>query len=301
MVAGAILRAAGNTKTPMIAGIISNVLNIVGNYALIFGKFGFPEMGLTGAGLATAIAKVVECFLLLSYLFSKRSTVRLSLRSFLLITRATIKRVVKIALPAAVEPLFVHSGFILFTKIVATLGTTAMAAHRIAIGIESLGFMTADAFYVVAAAVVGQSLGAGRKDTAESGTRESMRIGILFLGLAAVIFLIFPRYIARMFTPDTTLVDAAALCLMIAAFEQPFMAAAGVYKGTFQGAGDTKTPVYVGALAVWLIRVPLTYLFAITMGLGLRGAWIVTCLDWAARALIFALIHKRGKWKHIKI
>lgn len=301
MVAASVLRAAGDTRTPMLVGILSNCLNVAGNYVLIFGKFGFPEMGLTGAGIATALSRSLESLLLLLHLFSVRSAVRLRLSSFLMISKETIWRVVRISLPAAVEPLFVHSGFLVFTKIVALLGVTAMAAHRIAVGIEALGFMAGDAFYAVSAAIVGQSLGAKREDLAEMGTKESMKVGVLVMSCAGLIFLSFPYYLARIFTDDLNLVSLAAICLMISALEQPFMAVADVFKGTFQGAGDTKTPAIVGALAVWIVRVPIAYHLAVTLGLGLVGVWITTAVDWGARTLIFAVIYRRGKWKKTKV
>jgi len=301
MVASSILRAAGDTRTPMLVGIVSNCLNIVGNYVLIFGKFGFPEMGLAGAGIATALSRSLSGLLLLIHVFSSRSAVRIRFSGFLLVTKETVWRVVKISIPAAIEPLFVHSGFLMFTKIVAVMGTTAMAAHRVAIGIESLGFMAGDAFYMVAATIVGQSLGANRKDLAEMGTRESMKVGLMVMSLAGVVFLVFPGYLARMFTDDLNLVSLAAMCLMLGAIEQPFMAVADVFKGAFQGAGDTKTPAIVGAISVWSIRVPVAYLLAVVFGLGLAGVWITTALDWALRTVIFFFIYRRGKWKDIKI
>ncbi len=301
MVAANILRAAGDTRTPMLVGILSNSLNIFGNYALIFGKFGMPEMGLTGAGLATALSKTLESLLLLLHIFSARSAVHLRFRSFLMVTKQTIWRVVKVSLPAAVEPLFVHSGFLTFTKIVAMMGKTAVAAHTIAIGIESIGFMTAEAFYAVTAAIVGQSLGAGRKDLAEMGARESMRISVFMLTGAAIVFLLLPQYLARIFTDDLNLITVAAICVAISALEQPFLAIANIYKGAFQGAGDTRTPAIVGALSVWIVRVPVAYFLAIVLGWGLVGIWVTTIADWGVRASIYFFIFRRGKWKDTKI
>lgn len=300
-VVASVLRAAGDTRTPMTIGIISNVLNVVGNYALIFGKFGMPEMGLTGAGLATALSGILGGLLLLLHIFSSRSAVRLRLRSFLMVTKKTVWRVVRISLPAAIEPLFVHSGFLMFIKIVALLGTAPMAAHRIAVAIESLGFMAGHAFYTVAATVVGQSLGASRKDLAQMGNREAMKLCVSILSVAALVFLTVPWYLARIFTDDLNLVNLAAICLMISAAEQPLMAMANVFKGTFQGAGDTKTPVIVGALSVWLVRVPLAYLLAIELGMGLVGVWITTAVDWGTRSVIYFFLYRRGTWKETKI
>ena len=125
--------------------------------------------------------------------------------------------------------------------------------------------------------------------------------GIAVMSCAGLVFLIMPEYLALIFTNDLSLVHVIVICLMISAVEQPFMALADVFKGAFQGAGDTKTPAIVGALSVWIVRVPVAYILAISYGMGLTGIWITTALDWAARTAIFAVIYRRGKWKDTKI
>jgi putative MATE family efflux protein len=301
MIASSVLRAAGDTRTPMIVTIATNILNIVGNYVLIFGKFGFPEMGVLGAGIATAIARIAEGLLLMMHVCSSRSAVYIRLRSFLQISKESIWRVVRISLPAAAEPLGVHTGFLAFMAIVARLGTTSYAAHRVAIAVESLGFMMAEAYVAVTAALVGQSLGAKRKELAEMATRESMKVGFFLMSIVGLVFLFLPGHLARIVTDDRALIEFAALCLMIGAAEQPLMVISGVFKGAFQGAGDTKTPAIVGAISVWIIRVPAAYFFAIIMGWGLTGIWVTTVLDWAIRSVIYFFIYRRGKWKHTKV
>jgi putative MATE family efflux protein len=301
MIASSALRAAGDTRTPMIASIASNVLNIAGNYVLIFGKLGFPEMGVLGAGIATGISRVAEGCFLTMHVFSARSAVRVRLGTFLLVSRQTIWRVVRISLPAMAEPLCVHTGFLVFMKIVALIGTTAYAAHRVAIAVESLGFMAAEAFAVVAAAIVGQSLGAGRKDLAGMGVRETMKVGVFLMSLVGLVFLVVPGLLARIITDDLTLIDLTVVCLMIGAAEQPLMAISGVFKGTFQGAGDTKTPAIIGAVSVWAVRVPVAYFLAIVLRWGLAGIWITTVLDWGTRTVIYYVVYRRGKWKETKI
>lgn len=301
MIAASALRASGDTRTPMIVSVISNILNIAGNYVLIFGKLGFPSFGVLGAGFATALARFFEGAVLLIYLSSARSAVRVRLRSFALVSKETFKRVLKVALPAAAEPLGVHTGFLAFMKIVAYLGTTAYAAHRVAIAVESLGFMAADAFAIVTATIVGQSLGAKKKDLAGMGVREAVKVGLLIMGAAGLLFLTVPGLLARIVTDKPDLISLAVICLMIGAAEQPLMAIAGVFRGVFQGAGDTKIPAIVGGISVWAIRVPVAYLLAVVLRMGLAGIWVTTALDWGFRTLVFLYIYRRGKWKERKV
>jgi putative MATE family efflux protein len=301
MIAASALRAAGDTRTPMIVSVVSNILNIAGNYVLIFGKFGFPRLGVMGAGYATALARFFEGAVLIMYLSSTRSAVRLRLRNIALVSKESFKRVLKVALPAAAEPLGVHTGFLAFMKIVALLGTTAYAAHRVAIAVESLGFMAADAFAIVTATIVGQSLGAGRKDLASMGMREAVKVGLLIMGVVGLLFLTIPGLLARIVTDKPGLIDLAIICLMIGAAEQPLMAVAGVFRGVFQGAGDTKIPAIVGGISVWAIRVPAAYVLAVVLGMGLAGIWVTTAVDWGFRTLIFLYIYRRGKWKDREI
>jgi putative MATE family efflux protein len=297
MIAASVLRASGDTRTPMIVSVVSNILNFAGNYVLIFGKLGFPRFGVLGAGYATALARFVEGGVLLLYLSSGRSAVRVHLRSFALVSKESFKRVLRVALPAAAEPLGVHTGFLAFMKIVALLGTTAYAAHRVAIAIESLGFMAADAFAIVTATIVGQSLGAKKKDLAGMGTKEAIKVGLLIMGAVGLVFLTVPGLLARIVTDKPDLIRLAIVCLMIGAAEQPLMAIAGVFRGVFQGAGDTKIPAIVGSISVWAIRVPVAYLLAVVLRMGLAGIWVTTALDWGFRTLVFLCIYRRGKWK----
>ncbi len=287
MISSSILRASGDTRTPMKVTILTNCLNVIGNYILIFGKFGMPALGLQGAGLSTAICKVIEGFLLTSHIFSKRSVLRLYTNSFKLISRDSLRTVFKISLPASLEPFLVRTGFLLFTRIVTSMGTLAIAAHRIAVAIESLSFMPGLAFSMACATLVGQKIG----ERSESGFRQSIKqsllIAIFVMSSFGLLFLLIPGFLARLFTSEKNLIASAALCLMIGAFEQPFLGASMVFRGAFQGAGDTKTPLYVATLSVWGPRLVLSYLLGLQFGLGLAGIWIATTVDWLCRTILF--------------
>lgn len=287
MIGTSILRAAGDTRTPMIITVFSNILNILGNYVLIFGKFGFPALGLFGAGLSTGICKTIEGTLMTSYLFTKWSIVRLKPSSFRKVTSQSIRRLLKISIPASSEPFFVNSGFLVFTKIVASLGTFAMAANRIALAVESLSFMPGHSFSTTCATLVGQKIGEGSAKGVEASVKQSLKVSLIVMTSIGFLFLIIPHLLCRIFTDDPKLIALASLCLMIGSIEQPFIGAVQILKGAFHGAGNTKTPVILGAVGVWGPRLFFCYLLAIHFEMGLAGIWIATTLDWITRATLY--------------
>ena len=182
------------------------------------------------------------------------------------------------------------------------LGDTAMAGHRTAVGIESLAFMPGYGFSVACGALVGQYLGAGRPDRAEEGFRVSAQLAVGVMVTLGVVFLVVPEHIVRFFVPGNPGVErAASACLRISALELPFLALAMVLGGALRGAGDTRSPLIVAAIGQWVVRIPLSWLLAIQLGWGIAGAWVTMVVDWGARAAIFWVLWKRGRWKTLKL
>jgi putative MATE family efflux protein len=296
-----VMRASGDTRTPMIFAALAIALNIVGNYALIFGRLGAPRMGVAGAGLATAAAMVVEGTLMTVWLFTGAARLRLKLASFARVTVASVRRLLAVSLPAATEPLLLQIGFLLFIRMMAELGTGQLAAHRVAVTIESISFMPGWGLGIACGAIVGQQLGAKRPDLALTGLRESLRLALFVMVPLGFVFALFAGPLARAMLDDPASARACAWCLRVAAVEQIAMALAMVLSGGLRGAGDTKSSLVGGMLGVWVIRLPLSYVFAFPLGLGIVGAWIVMIVDWCARAGAFALVWRRGKWKSITL
>jgi MATE family, multidrug efflux pump len=292
-----ILRAAGDTRSPMVITVFSNLLNIFGNWLLIFGNWGFPHLGLYGAGVSTAISKSIEGILMTIYLFTPWSKVRMSISSFRSISMDTLNTLLKVSLPASAEPIFVNLGFLIFTKMVASLGTFAMAANRIALAVESISFMPGHAFSTTCATLVGQKMGEKSAAGIDKSVKHSLTVSVIVMGGLGLVFLIFPTYLAKIFTNDPKLISAAGICLMIGAAEQPFIGMSQIFKGYFHGSGDTVSPIYIGAIGVWGPRLVLSYLLAIYFGLGLTGIWIATTADWITRAFLYFIIYRKKSRK----
>jgi putative MATE family efflux protein len=302
--ASGILRAAGRTVLPLVATLIANALNIFLNWVFIYGNLGAPRLEVAGAALATSISFALQGSIIFGSLWLPRSPIRLSIAGLRGVTRESVARLVRVSTPAAVEPMLLQTGFLIYNKAITQLGVIPMAAHRAAITVESLTFMPAYGFAVAGSAVVGQYLGARRPDKADAGLRVCARMSTLFLSAAGVVFFFFSAPLVRLFLRgpgQEATVAAAALALRISAFEQPFMALAMALGGGLRGAGDTRSALFVGVLGTWGVRIPLAWALAFPAGLGLSGIWITMIADWAVRTGVFWVLYRRGRWKSINL
>lgn len=294
-----ILRGAGNTKTPMKVTLAVNMMNILFNWLLIFGVGPFPKLGVSGVGCATVIAYMIGTGLLLAKLFAKGSVMKISLQQITRLHLESFKRIIRISIPAAIDTFLTQMGFMFFTKIVTILGTVSLAAHEIALRIESVSFMPGFALAVSTATLVGQSLGAKNINLAFLSMKRSCYFALGLMGFFALIFLFFPEHITGLFQAENKVHSLAALCLMISAIEQPALAVYMVYAGGLRGAGDTVSPMIVAIVGTLCLHVPLAYLFGITLQWGLAGVWFGAAIDWIVRAIAIFLLYKRGRWRRV--
>jgi len=300
-VLGAVLRGSGDTRTPMQVNAAANLVNVAGNYVLIFGHLGFPALGVTGAALATAGARGLAGLLLLAWLLSGRRRIHLSLRESYRPQRELLRRILRVGVPAALEQLVMRAGQVVFIRLVAGLGTAVLAAHQIALSVEWLAFMPSLGFGMAAATLVGQGIGASRPEWSEKAAYETRRIGILVLTAIGIGLLFFGEAIVRLYTKDPEVVAMGAQALRIMAVTQPFMAVNFIMAGALRGAGDTRWPLLTTATGIWGVRVLLGYLLAVLAGLGLAGAWMAMAADHMVRATLLTLRFRAGRWKRLSI
>ncbi|RME61977.1 MAG: MATE family efflux transporter [Caldilineae bacterium] len=296
-VANGIMRGAGDTRTPMWNTLMMNSWNIVVSYIFIFGVGGAPALGLTGAGIGTASARMVGGLLAVGALLFGRTFLHLNWRDLITWDPSIVRRILQLAGPAALEGSIAQSGYIFFTRMVASLGTAVLAAHQIALRVESLSYMPATGLAVAATTLVGQSLGAKDPERADAAARRTLLFSLIFNGLLALTFLFFAQQIVRIFGSTDEVLGLAALALTIAAAELPGIGADIVISGSMRGAGDTRTPMYVTLVGVLVFRLSLVYLLAIQLGWGLAGVWWGTAMDWTGRALLLWVLFRRGRWK----
>lgn len=297
----AALRGIGDTKTPMKINLKCNFLNVIGNALLIYGLLGFPALGITGAGISTALSQAIACIFLLRYVIKGESIIKLNIISKFKFDKNIMYNLVKIGLPASMEQMVLRIGILLFVRIVAGLGTVVYAAHQIALNILSLSFQPGQAFGIAASSLVGRSLGAKNHEKAEAYAKKTRKIGSLISTFMAVIFFFFGAQLVSLYSPDPLIINSSSGALKIIAFVQPFQSSQLILAGALRGAGDTFWPLVATFMGVLLVRVVLAYIFVIIMGWGLMGAWIAVFIDQFVRWVFVYIRFRTGKWKHVKI
>lgn len=300
-VANGIMRGAGDTRTPMWNTLAMNTWNIVANGLLIFGLLGLPALGLDGAAWGSMSARSLGGVLAVGSLVGGRTVIRVPWRAMLRWRPSTVRTLVDLAVPTAIEGAVAQSGYLVFTRLVASLGTVALAAHQIALRIESLSYMPSWGLAVAATTLVGQALGARDPDLAERSLRRTLLFSLIFNGLLSLCFLAFARPLVGIFGSTPEVLALAALALSIAAAEMPALGLEMILAGGLRGAGDTRTPMVVTLVGVLFLRILVVYLLAIRMGWGLAGVWWGTAIDWNVRALLMWILFRRGRWRDIRL
>lgn len=297
----AALRGIGETKIPMRNNLIANSLNVLGNAVLIYGLFGFPVLGVTGAAISTALSNVIAMSLNLRYVLSKKSVLYLDFKEKFEFRFEMMKDLIRIGLPTALEQLALRVGIISFLNIVSGLGTNVYAAHQISLNILNLTYSPAQAFGITASTLMGQSLGAKNEQLARIYTRMCQRIGfVIAIGMSLFIFF-GSKTLAEFYSTNPEIIQNTMIALTIVAFIQPFQSHQLITSGALRGAGDTVWPliaIFVGSI---VIRVSLGYVFVNIIGLGLAGAWYAVFIDQFIRWLIILFRFRSGKWKNIRI
>lgn len=295
------MRGAGDTRTPMIINVFVNLLNVGGNYILIFGKFGFPAMGVTGAGISTSLSHVVAFIILIIILLKNTHVVRLEMDKGFKFNKSILQNLVKVGGPAALEQVGFRVGVIMFIRIVSSLGTVAYATHQIASNIISLSFAPGQSFGIAASTLVGKSLGQERVDRADTFIKETNRLALMSSIFFGLLFYFFGPKLVALYTQDLSVIKMSGNIMKIIALIQPFQASAFAISGGLRGAGDTVSTLIVTMIGVIVIRLSVAYVLINIVGMGLIGAWIAMLSDQIIRWIGITLRYKTGKWKHIKL
>lgn len=295
------MRGSGDTKTPMIINIAVNLLNVFGNYILIFGKFGLPKMGVTGAGLSTTISHLTALVILVFILISKRHVVKLDLNKGFKFNKPIIQNLIKVGGPAAIEQVGFRFGVIMFIRIVSGLGTVAYATHQVVSNILSLSFAPGQSFGIAASTLVGKSLGEKDVDKANIYIKKTNRLALLSSVIFACVFYFFGTTLVSLYTDDLVIIETSKNIMKVVALIQPFQASAFAISGGLRGAGDTISTLIVTIIGVFIIRIGIAYTLIEILNFGLIGAWIAMLADQIIRWIGINLRYKTDKWKYIKL
>jgi putative MATE family efflux protein len=296
-----ILRAAGDTKTPMYVDLISNSYNVLMNYILIFGKFGFPELGVLGAGIATGTSYAVAFGVYMVLQASHKLITHPVYSRNMHYRPDTVRKMFKIGIPAGVDMGMWSFASIIFTVMILRFGTVGYSAFQIGLRAESLAYMPAFAFGIAATTLSGQYLGAKQDELAKKAVLASTYLGLIFMTAAGLLFILLPDYIAMVFTEDAEVVNLAALYLFLIGFSEPALGAFFTLAGGMRGAGYTKVPMYINFVSLIIIRISLSYILGFVIGLGLFGIWLGMAVETIFRATVIYAVFLKGHWMHVKV
>lgn len=302
MVINSILQGTGNMKTPLLIMLVTNIVNVIFNYFFIFGIGFFPEMGVAGAAIGTSLGRLAGFIVAMVVITKGVSNVRLIWKEITFkIDWIVMKGILRIGLPASVEQFVRQSSNIVYTALVAGLGTATIAANAIAMNVTSISFMPGFGFGMAATTLVGQSLGAKKSALAEKYAKQSTYLNAILMVTASILMYIFVLPITKLYTDESEVARMASTALKIFVIYQPIMSIFMVMAGALRGAGDTKWVMYFTVIGNWGIRLVFTLLLAFYFDLGLNGFWIAMGIDGIIRTGLILRRFKSGKWKHQKV
>ena len=295
MTTGAILRSYGHTKDTMMVTIGMNILNVVGNYFVIFGPFGLPVLGVAGVAYVTAISRFLG-FIVLAFLLIKRTDGELDLRHFFRYQKKHLRALLKIGIPSAGEQLSYNGSQMVITYFVAQLGTVALTTKVYTQNIMMFIFLFAMAIAQGTQILIGHMIGAGNiKDAYKRGIKTLQLSIFVSLGMASIVY-IFAQPLLGIFTEDASIVENGVFLLLLTVALEPGRAINMVMISSLRAAGDVKFPVYVGIVVMWGIGVTAAWFFAIYLGLGLAGIWIAFIADEWIRGIFMLRRWRKRQW-----
>ena len=289
--AGSMLKCSGNMKIPSMLNIGMCVMDVLFNYIFIY----ILDLGVMGAAIGTGIAMLITAVLMLYFLLVKSKMLSLVGRPGSFRPKSdTVGTAFKIGAPMGLQHLLMGGAYIVSTMIVAPLGTIAIAAHSLAITVESLCYMPGYGIAEAATTLVGQGIGAGQKLLTRSFARMSVGLGISVMTVMGVLMWIFAPELMSLMSPVEDVIAQGTQVLRIEAWAEPMFAAAIVANGVFIGAGDTMIPAIMSLASMWAVR--LTLAASLAPKYGLKGVWTAMAIELTFRGSIFLTRLFKGKW-----
>ena len=298
---GAIMQGLGDTLTPMIIMFFINVINILLNYALIFGAWGFPELGIAGAAVGTVTARGVGSLVGLLLLLSGAYRIVLRIPDF----KPYLDEfwgILRLGIPNSLQSLLRNVNVILLYSILSLtyLPTVAQASLGVGFHAEAIAFIPLMGLFIATGTMVGQNLGAEKSERAEEASWASLKVAFVLMVIACLAFLLIPERIVSLFIRDPAVVSSGSWYLRINAITQIFQSCF-VLVGCLRGAGDSIRPLSAHITGQWIIRLPLAYLLVRYSGLEEWGVWLAMATSSAIESTIYFWLFRKGDWKRIRI
>ncbi|MFQ5652488.1 MAG: MATE family efflux transporter [bacterium] len=299
-VINAIFRGVGDAAVAMRVLWLANLINIVLDPCLIFGLGPFPELGVKGAAVATAIGRGVGVLYQLYKLQHRSGRVRIA-RHNLKLDLDVMRRLLQLSLGGIGQFIIATSSWIGLMRIMAVFGSESLAGYTIAVRIIIFSILPSWGMSNAAATLVGQNLGARKPERAEKSVWMSGLINMIFLCGIGLVFNVFAEFLVRLFTDEPSVVAVAAQCLRYISYGYPIYAYGMVLVQAFNGAGDTATPTRMNFFSFWLFEIPLAYLLALELGLDESGVFIAIIAAESVLGFAGVILFRRGRWKEREV
>ncbi|MFH0841859.1 MAG: MATE family efflux transporter [Bacteroidota bacterium] len=292
----AIFRSAGDAAIAMRVLFIGNLINIILDPCLIFGLGPSPELGIRGAAIATTTGRGIAVLYQLYLLFFGRKRIQLSVKDFGINFRI-IFRLIKISLGSIGQNLIATSSWIALVRIISVFGSEIVAGYTIAIRIISFILLPSWGISNAASTLVGQNLGAKKPDRAERSVMITGCVNMILLGIVGAVMVAFPEPFIRLFISDPVVVKAGTDCLRIISIGFISYGFGMVLANSFNGAGDTTTPLWINIFAYWIVEIPLAYILAIRLGMNENGVFIAIVIAETIMTITAFIVFRKGRWK----
>ena len=295
------VRGAGDVRTPLLIGVALNVVNVIFNYGLVYGRLGMPEMGTDGSALGTGIAMTLGSLI----------WVELWRRNWLAIPRhgwlegftvERARRIIRIGVPTALEQIAFQVGLLLFLRVVARFGTDPVSAYLIGVRILAFSFVPGIGYAQAGSTLVGQHLGAGDPDGAARSGWRATGGAVVVMGSVGLLIILTAPWIAQIFgAAGQNTVDLTVIFIYILGAVQPLMAMEFALGGSLRGAGDTRFPLFVILTGLFGVRLVSAYIVAGVLGGSVVAVWCCLLADYAVKATMLSLRFASGAWKHVRV
>lgn len=297
-------RGAGNTRITMRTNLVSNTVNIIANYLLIEGHFGFPALGIEGAALATVLGTVVASVMSVASVWKKDSFISLPyiFKEKIKPAFEALKNIIRVGYSVFAEQILMRIGFMLTAIMAADQGTAAMAAHQVGMNIMGLSFSFGDGLQATAVALIGYSLGAKDPDKARDYGKTCRMIGGVISVILAVVYFFGARALMQLFfKEEEDIVEIGISIMHVIIFVVILQIAQVIYMGCLRGAGDTLYTAAASTVSVTVMRTAGSYFFGYVLNMGITGIWFGVVADQLSRFIFASIRFKQGKWTEIKI
>ncbi len=292
----AVFRSAGDAAVAMKVLWIGNIINIVLDPCFIFGLGPFPELGVKGAAVATAIGRGTAVLVQFYLLFFGKKRIRLSMKHISVDFRIMVK-LLRLSFGSIGQNLIGTTSWIALVRIISIFGSEVVAGYTIAIRIIGFTLLPSWGISNAASTLVGQNLGAKKPDRAEKAVWVTGWINMILLGSIGIVLVLTPGTFIRMFIFNENVIRTGTLCLRIISIGFIAYGLGMVLVNSFNGAGDTSTPLKINVFAFWMVEIPLAYILALKAGMHEEGVFIAIVIAESLMTLIAWLIFRRGKWK----